>query len=37
MPGADLEGGVVAMGFVTEVVNVGVVGRSENEMLLGED
>ena len=35
--GADLEDSVVAPGFVAEVGDAGVVGRGENEGLLGED
>ncbi len=37
LPGADLEGSVVASGFVAEVGDAGVVGRGEYEGLLGED
>ncbi len=37
LPGADLEGSVVALGFVAEVGDAGVVGRGEYEGLLGED
>ncbi len=37
LPGADLEGSVVAPGFVAEVGDAGVVGRGEYEGLLGED
>ena len=35
-PGADLEGSVVAAGFVAEVGGTGVVGRRAYEGLLGE-
>ena len=35
--GADLEGSVVAPGFVAEVGDAGVVGRREYEGLFGED
>ena len=35
--GADLEGSVVATGFVAEVGDTGVVGRREYEGLFGED
>ena len=37
LPGADLEGSVVAAGFVAEVGDPGVVGRREYEGLVGED
>ena len=37
LPEADLEGGVVAMDFVTEVSDAGVVGRRKYGGLLGED
>jgi hypothetical protein len=37
LPGANLEGSVVASGFVAEVCDAGVVGRGEYEGLLGED
>jgi hypothetical protein len=37
LPGADLEGSVVASGFVAEVGDAGVVGRGEYEGLFGED
>ncbi len=37
LPGADLEGSVVATGFVAEVGDAGVVGRREYEGLLEED
>jgi hypothetical protein len=37
LPGADLEGCVVAPGFVAEVGDAGVVGRKEYEGLFGED
>ena len=37
LPGTDLEGSVVAPGFVAEVGDAGVVGRGEYEGLLGED
>ena len=37
LPGADLEGSVVAAGFVAEIGGAGVVGRREYEGLLGED
>ena len=37
LPGADLEGRVVAPGFVAEVGDAGVVGRREHEGLFGED
>ncbi len=36
-PRADLEGSVVASGFVAEVGDAGVVGRGKYEGLLGED
>ena len=35
--GADLEGSVVAPGFVAEVGDTGIVGRREYEGLFGED
>ena len=37
LPEADLEGSVVAPGFVADVGDAGVVGRGEYEGLLGED
>jgi len=37
LPGADLEGSVVASGFVAEIGDAVVVGRGEYEGLLGED
>ncbi len=37
LPGADLEGSVVAPGFVAEIGDAGVVGRKEYEGLFGED
>jgi hypothetical protein len=37
LPGADLEGSVVASGFVAEVGDAGVVGRGKYEGLLGEE
>ena len=37
LPGADLEGSVVAAGFVAEVGGAGIVGLREYEGLLGED
>ena len=37
LPGVDLEGSVVASGFVAEVGDAGVVGRGKYEGLLGED
>ncbi len=37
LPGADLEGSVVAPGFVAEVGDAGVVGQREYEGLFGED
>ena len=37
LPGADLQGSVVAAVFVAEVGGAGVVGRREYEGLLGED
>ncbi len=37
LPGADLEGSVVAAGFIAEFSDAGVVGRREYEGLLGED
>ena len=37
LPGVDLEGSVVASGFVAEVGDAGVVGLGEYEGLLGED
>ena len=37
LPGADLEACVVALGFVAEVGDAGVVGRGEYEGLFGED
>ncbi len=37
LPRADLEGSVVAPGFVAEVGDDGVVGRGEYEGLLGKD
>jgi hypothetical protein len=37
LPGADLEGSVLAPGFVAEVSDAGVVGRREYEELFGEN